>query len=359
MFKFKELKAIHLEVSNNCQASCPMCNRNINGGLENPLIKLTDWTIDEFKTIMNPTVLNQIESFYFCGTFGDPMMNKDIIAMCQYARDTNPKLFVHLHTNGGARKPEWWKELAKALPDNHNVIFAIDGLEDTHSVYRIGTQYETVIRNAQAFMSAGGIAEWAFISFAHNEHQVDEARERASKLGFRYFTAKNSSRFLLEPKSPVVNKQGEVTHYIQPASGTPMKFIDRKIIENWRSILNDATIECKVLKDKEIYIDAHKDFYACCWLANVPYSYITNDIAADVRQKMVEQHDQMMDKLGEVNTLKRPITDIIDSDAFQSIWEEMWHTDKSVVCARTCGKHPKAEISRCTDQFSEHTEFND
>ena len=287
------------------------------------------------------------------------MMNNDLIEMCRYAKETNPNLYVHVHTNGGARKIEWWQELAKALPANHRVIFAIDGLEDTHHLYRIGTKYETVIRNAQAFMSAGGIAEWAFIQFLHNEHQVDEARQRADELGFKYFTTKNSSRFLIEPRSSAVDKTGVVTHYIEPASFTPMKFIDKSVIENWRKILADAEIECKVLKDKEIYIDAHKDFYACCWLANVPYSYITNDIAADVRQKMVEQHHQMMAKLGEVNTLNRSIEDIIDSDAFQSIWEEMWHTDKSVVCARTCGKHPKAEISRCTDQFSEHTEFND
>jgi MoaA/NifB/PqqE/SkfB family radical SAM enzyme len=359
MFKFNQLKTIHLEISNNCQASCPMCSRNINGGQENPLIKINDWTLAEFKNIMTPRVLHQIDTFYLCGTFGDPMMNNDLIEMCRYATAENPNLFVHVHTNGGARKEEWWQSLAQALPANHRVIFAIDGLEDTHSLYRIGTKYETVIRNAQAFISAGGIAEWAFIQFLHNEHQVDEARQRANNLGFKYFTTKNSSRFLLEPRSPAVDKHGVVTHYIEPASFTPMKFIDKKIIDNWRTILDNAVIECKVLKDKEIYIDAHKDFYACCWLANVPYSYITNDVAAEVREKMVEQHNKMNALLGQVNVLNRSIEDIINSDAYQSMWKDMWGKDKSIVCARTCGKHPEANISKCTDQFSEHTEFNE
>lgn len=359
MFKFNELKTIHLEISNNCQASCPMCSRNINGGLENPLIELNDWTLDDFKAIMTPQVLHQIDTFYLCGTFGDPMMNNDLIAMCQYAKETNPNLYVHVHTNGGARKAEWWQELAKALPENHRVVFAIDGLEDTHHLYRIGTKYETVIRNAQSFMSAGGIAEWAFIQFLHNEHQVDEARSRAKSLGFKYFTTKNSSRFLIEPRSPAVDKHGNVMHYIEPASFTPIKFIDKKVIENWKQILDDAVVECKVLKDKEIYIDAHKDFYACCWLANIPYSYITKDVAMDVRQKMVEQHDKMMLRLGEVNLLNRSLEDIINSDAYQTMWKDMWHDDKSIVCARTCGKHPQAEISKNTDQFFEYTEFNE
>jgi hypothetical protein len=359
MFKFNELKAIHLEISNNCQASCPMCSRNINGGLENPLIKVTDWTLEEFKTIMSPQVLHQIEIFYLCGTFGDPMMNNDLIAMCRYAKETNPNLHVHVHTNGGARKAEWWKELAEALPANHRVIFAIDGLEDTHHLYRIGTKYETVIRNAQAFMSAGGIAEWAFIQFLHNEHQVDEARQRAKDIGFKYFTTKNSSRFLIEPRSPAVNKNGVVTHYIEPASFTPMKFIDKSVIENWRKILDDAVIECKVLKDKEIYIDAHKDFYACCWLANIPYTHILKDAVMDVREKMLEQHKKMMMQLGEVNVLKRLLENIINSDEYQSIWEDMWRNNKSIVCARTCGRHPEAKISKNTDQFFEYTEFDD
>lgn len=359
MFKFSELKTVHLEISNNCQASCPMCSRNVNGGLENPLIKVTDWSLEEFKIVMSTEVLTQIETFYLCGTFGDPMMNNDLHDMCRYATQTNPNLYVHVHTNGGARKTSWWEELAHSLPANHRVVFAIDGLEDTHHVYRIGTKYETVIRNAQAFISAGGIAEWAFIQFLHNEHQVHEARQRAMDLGFKYFTTKNSSRFLLEPRSPAMDKTGTVTHYIEPASFTPMKFIDKKIIENWKKIVADATVDCKVLKDKEVYIDAHKDFYACCWLANIPYSHITKNVAMDVREKMLEQHHEMMSKLGEVNMLKRSLRDIVDSRAYQSIWHNMWHNDKSIVCARTCGKHPEAKISRNTDQFHEITQFDD
>ena len=57
MFKFSELRQIHLEISNRCQASCPMCSRNYHGGQDNPLIKGKDWTLDEFKQIMSPEVL--------------------------------------------------------------------------------------------------------------------------------------------------------------------------------------------------------------------------------------------------------------------------------------------------------------
>ena len=37
MFKFDQLEIVQVEITNRCQASCPMCPRNIHGGIENPL----------------------------------------------------------------------------------------------------------------------------------------------------------------------------------------------------------------------------------------------------------------------------------------------------------------------------------
>ena len=158
MFKFSELKDIHLEITNNCQASCPMCSRNRNGGLANPLIKLNNWSLEDFKTIMTPEVLNQVNGFFFCGNFGDPILNKQLIDMCRYSTEINPNLNIRIHTNGSARTTTWWSSLAKALPKKHTVVFALDGLSDTHSIYRIGTSFENIIENARAFIAAGGIA---------------------------------------------------------------------------------------------------------------------------------------------------------------------------------------------------------
>ena len=151
MFKFNQLENIHLEITNRCQASCPMCSRNIHGGLENPLIKNQDWTITDFKQILTTEVLQQLKGFYLCGNFGDPIINNDLIDMCSYSRDINPNLNIRLHTNGGARNTDWWKKLAKAMPKYHNVIFAIDGLADTHSLYRVGTSFNKVLENASIY----------------------------------------------------------------------------------------------------------------------------------------------------------------------------------------------------------------
>jgi MoaA/NifB/PqqE/SkfB family radical SAM enzyme len=354
MFTFNELTQVHLEISNNCQASCPMCSRNINGGGINPLIFNRDWTLEQFKIIMNPEVLTQINGFYLCGTFGDPMMNNDLLDMCRYAKEIKTDIRIHMHTNGGARKAEWWAELAKVLPADHMVTFGLDGLADTNHLYRVGTNFDTIIRNAKSFIAAGGQAEWAFIKFKHNEHQVEEAQQLAKSLGFARFNLKASSRFIIEPRVKVVDRQGEITHYIEPSTDTPMKFIDKKAIDNYKQIVKDAAIECQVLKTKEVYIDAYGDLYACCWLANTPYTHISEDASFEVRKKIKQQHKNMVAHLGEVNTLKRSIKDIIDSPEYQNIWTDMWEGEnKNIICARSCGKHLETEISKCSDQFLE------
>lgn len=350
MFKFEEIKQVHLEITNNCQASCPMCNRNVDSGLPNPLIKINEWTFDDFKKIMNIEFLHQINSYYFCGTFGDPILNNDLIDMCRYTTETAPDVKVAIHTNGGARNINWWRELARAMPKNHRIVFALDGLGDTHHLYRVGTNFETIIRNASAFINEGGTAEWVFIKFKHNQHQVEKAEKMSKELGFEYFSVKNSSRFIIEPQQKVVDKNGLQTHVIEPATDSPLIYIDKKAIAEYKAIVDSSNITCKAQHDREVYIDAYKDFYPCCWMANTPYTYIKDNEAAKVRYEMKRQHDEMISRLGETNLLKRSLKDIVNSNAFQTMWDNYWHKEKLIVCARSCGKSSLNNFSKFLDQ---------
>jgi MoaA/NifB/PqqE/SkfB family radical SAM enzyme len=354
MFKFDELKMVHLEISNNCQASCPMCARNINGGPVNPLLMPSDWSLDDFKTIMNPEVLNQIYGFYFCGNYGDPILNNELINMCKYATEVAPNCQNIIHTNGGARNTKWWQELARAMPKHHRVVFALDGLSDTHSLYRIGTKFETVIENAKAFIDAGGNAEWVFIRFQHNMHQVNDAEIMARELGFSEFTVKNSSRFLLEAKINVINRKGEHTHVIEPAGDTPMKFIDKKTIDNFHNIMDNSIIDCKVQKDKEIFIDAHKNMYPCCHTGAVPYLYHTQPELQGISKELHDQHYDMVKTLGELNVVKRSIKEIINSHEYQTAWETYWTVKKLIICVRTCGVSADINFSRPREQWKDY-----
>jgi MoaA/NifB/PqqE/SkfB family radical SAM enzyme len=363
MYKFNELKELHLEISNNCQASCPMCSRNVHGGQENPLLKIQNWTLEEFKTIVSKQVLDQLSGLYFCGNFGDPILNNSLIEMCQYVTDTSPKQNLRIHTNGSARSSKWWKDLAGALPPMHNVVFALDGLEDTQAIYRIGTDYHQILKNATEFINAGGTAEWCFITFKHNEHQVDEARRVAEELGFKKFTVKNSSRFILEPKYDVKDAQGNVLYFIEPPTSNKMTFIDKNAIDSYKKIVENSTIECYSEIKKEIYIDAYKNVFPCCWLAMIPYVHIeSNDYASKIRFEIRKEYNSLVNSLGgidKLNAINYTIKDIIDSHEYQTVWNEYWNDKKLITCARTCGKMQGNNFSKPSDQFLELKEFNE
>lgn len=357
MFGFNQLENIHLEITNRCQASCPMCSRNVHGGLENPLIKNQDWTVNDFKNIMDTEVLNQLNGFYFCGNFGDPIINNDLIEMCSYATSVNPNIYIRIHTNGGARSTEWWERLAKSLPPKHNVIFAIDGLADTHSLYRIGTSFNKVLENAKAFIQAGGTAEWAFIKFKHNEHQLEAAEALAKTHGFSRFTYKDSSRFVASDKFEVLNKQGNIEYYLEPPSGSKINYITQDIIDNYKDIVDASEIDCYVKQTKEIYIDAYKKIMPCCFLASIPYNYTNSkDPTNNIRAEIIKQYENLINDLGNTNALETGIKQALESDAWQNVWHKYWHAEKLITCARTCGVN---NLSKPKDQFIKVTQLDD
>lgn len=363
MFKFNELKTVHLEISTRCQASCPMCPRNWHGGQSNPYLPIADWTYSDFVKVFDQTTLDQIITIYFCGNFGDPIMNDDLINMCQYVKDKAPHMDVRIHTNGGARSKRWWQALYQALPEKHVVIFALDGLEDTHHLYRIGTRYDHVVRNASHFISEGGIAEWVFIKFKHNQHQVEEAERRSQELGFERFTVKNTTRFVGEDRFAVYDKDGNTQYYLEPPSDNKVTFITPEQIRNYKTVLANSNIECYVQSNKEIYIDAQKHVFPCCFLASAPYNYRpeplpydesnTLSIVRHIKYQQLEQYEDLVKTLGGIDSLSavaRPIEEIINDDRWQECWDSYWNEKKLITCARVCGKIAD-NFSKPIDQF--------
>lgn len=348
MFSFDQLHTVQIEITNRCQASCPMCLRNIHGGIENPSLSLNDWTVDQFKNIFNQEVLDQIKCINFCGDFGDPIMNNGIVDMCRYVKEAAPNLKIVINTNGSAHTTQWWKDLADALPEKHTLIFALDGLSDTHSIYRIGTSYEMILRNAQAFIDHGGYAEWVFIRFKHNEHQVEEARRISREMGFKDFFTKDSKRF--GKQFPVLNRQGSIEYYIEPPTNNtvkPVEFIHLKDYKQWQ---ND--VSCFTLDSKELYIDANGYLLPCCLIGSFLYANYDvtlyqkygvideTSITSIAREVQLEVLD-IIKELGGFSALdsnQHSIKDIMNTDVWQSLMHTKWKEKSSSACKILCGK---------------------
>ena len=74
-----KITKIDLSVTNFCNAGCPQCDRtNPNGCGTDDWLPLTQWSLQDFKKAFPKDSLNQLGELQFCGTWGDPMMLKDI-----------------------------------------------------------------------------------------------------------------------------------------------------------------------------------------------------------------------------------------------------------------------------------------
>lgn len=239
----REITSLHLEITGRCNLGCAGCIRTSNPqGRKDALSK--DLTLDQLLELIDPYDITHLEHIYACGNIGDPIASKYVVEIFQGLKEINPEAYHSIHTNGSLRSVQWWRDLVPALARRHRVVFAIDGLEDTNHLYRKGALWSKVMENAKAFIEAGGTAEWHFIIFEHNEHQVEEARELATALGFDKFSTLNSTR----PKQEGLEYKRSET-YVAPKS----------------------EVVCTALEKKELFISAHGQIYPCCYLATAGF----------------------------------------------------------------------------------------
>ena len=266
------LNTINAELTNYCNASCPMCPRfDFDLNLIKSITNNSHTTLETIKNSIGPKVLSQLKRFYSCGVLGDGSMNPECLEIYEYVKRCGNS-HLSLNTNGGARTTDFWKELAKL---NVEVTFSIDGLEDTNHLYRRNVKWDRLMNNVEAFMSAGGEANWDFLIFKHNEHQIEQAKVLSKKLGFIDFRKKYTTRWddfnsdgdwiqresiqVDDYKLEKVAKKIEATglHVTQKSKITDT-FMTRKI--NCFSFHKNKS---------EIYIAANGDVSPCCWLGDL------------------------------------------------------------------------------------------
>ena len=196
------IQYLEIEPTTFCNAGCPLCSRHKPGTSdlidELVLEHLPKHILEKMRNELNAYQTAKEVCVFFCGNYGDAIMHPEFEWLYWYSAQYFKS--VGVHTNGGARSTDFWKELGKISKPNEwgfsnaSITFAIDGLEDTNHLYRRNVKWEKLMSNVEAFINSGGTANWKYIVFDHNKHQVDEARELAKKLGFNNFTSEISTR---------------------------------------------------------------------------------------------------------------------------------------------------------------------
>ncbi len=241
MLMSRDIRVLHLESTDVCQAACPLCARETN-----PRFDPEDrhhLTVDHIVSVFGREQIASLHKMFMCGNYGDPAAGHHTLDIYRAFREINPEITLGMNSNGGLQSPTWWQELASVMTGPRDyVVFSIDGLEDTNSIYRVNVSWKKVMANAEAFIGAGGSAHWDMLVYQHNQHQVDHVQEFARSMGFSWFRAKVSKR--------------------QPVKGLQYP------VQWKRPHVASGPIHCHALTEQSAYIDARGDLHPCCWLGD-------------------------------------------------------------------------------------------
>lgn len=339
---------LHLEPTTRCNARCPQCPRTFSASMmTDPRLKIVDWDPEDLKIVLEDEFFKNLKSVLINGNYGDIVMHprpKELIKVL-----LNKKLnYVVINTNGGALNTEFWSWLGS----HRNVIveFGIDGLKDTHHLYRRNTVFEVVMKNAKAFIDSGGLAVWVMTTFRHNEHQIEECRKLAKEYKFKQFKQRPSTRFYYRDYIVLDNNMNEA-YRLEPASKIADRYSNRKkaqykkveipkvskidIKEFDNPISSKATraIECLVSNHPSVYLSASGKLYPCCWTANKHEQSLMGGINSSFVQTF---HKTLGYDVDFNDVMKNKISDIVKSGIFKEIEKSWYSKNQFDACKETC-----------------------
>ncbi len=270
-----DIEWLHVEPTTRCNAWCSSCPRNNNG------YGLTNFTLEDLSTKRLQDVIEslpKLKTVQFSGNLGDPCASKIIDKQLTVIRDR--QLILQLHTNGSLRSKYWWKRLADTFGESLTVWFAIDGLQDTHHIYRQGTNWNKVIENAKSFIDEGGNAVWQFVPFAHNEHQIKSCIQLSQKLGFKRFEFVKNARYTETSFHYRTGKPIDIRPWSKHTTQWKRKgrILNKNTSEN--KIHQVKRKNCMHLALKSIFLNASGVITPCCYLGNTPLHSV--DIAESI-----------------------------------------------------------------------------
>lgn len=328
------LTSIMAEMTDYCNAACPMCARydwDLN------LIKKVNsnhTTLDFVKKRIGGEIIARLDRWICQGTYGDAIMNPETVDIFEYLKEINPGIEIIMHTNGGTRNEDFWKHLAVL---DVAVIFSIDGLEDTNHIYRRKVKWEKLMSNTKTFIGNGGRADWEFLVFKHNQAQIGEAKTLAKQLGFRTFNHYFSERWQdFDPAGTYRDiKKIEVDDYViekpldQPEDHVAEVIEGHNLSKNVFTNSNDEDfftkkIDCYACSNtrREIYLRANGYVSPCCWLG---------DIESNEPSQLITDYKM-------VNLNHTSLKDILEGQFFNDLYEGInGGTQRLKGCYHACG----------------------
>ena len=299
----RSIRQLTTELTFRCNARCPACHR------QKPLsINLNDKkytiTFDNFKKLFYPDLLRKMEWLVLNGNFGDSIMNKQFREIISYVKEHDTRILIH--TNGGIHTNDYWTDVGNILTDKDIINFDLDGLHDTHHIYRINTEFENVFNNAKSVIATKRPqVHWKYIVFEHNKHQVEEARKLANDNGFTTFSTVKTSRDVFAPST------GKFVHSKKTQAYKQAKREIHCVWDNWG----------------KWYVSPEGLVFRCCWTGGHYYDQ------GQKRFYYPPKFERMF------NGFHVPIEKIISYDYWSKLQNFLQGYERSFsLCKSQCGK---------------------
>ncbi len=358
--KLEDVKELHVEITNICNAACPMCARNIFGYDNRPGRGLCDWSVEEIHKVFNKTLLPNLKYVYFCGTHGDPIASKNVFEAIKAAKELGAGM--EMFTNGSLKTDDWWRKLMNILDERDRITFGVDGIETNH-LYRQNTDINKIMSHMKIACESKAQVRWDFLAFKHNEHEYEKCQQLAKEIGVDHFRLRRTARFdVFKTKFPVLNNKQEITHFLQPpdredlrhpslktmgemttkmygsdideielTNDTIKKFFppdrtDYKYVERPLPA-EDFNIQCIYQQARKLYVNSRLEVHPCCYISDEYENFKTL------------AKGQLPYPIGELSLRDKSWEEIINHDFFKKDLVNSWTSDNVIPrCIRTCGK---------------------
>jgi MoaA/NifB/PqqE/SkfB family radical SAM enzyme len=262
---------LHIETTTRCILACPACARTTWHNITKRPVTKEDLDIDLLEKFLECDGGRKITRFTLCGDYGDSIYYPDLFNLIKRFRD---RVSFNIITNGSRQTKNFWNKLASLMTDNDCITFAIDGLEDTNHLYRINSDWKSIMQGLDIMVNSPAQVHWKTIIFKFNYNRLIEIKNFATNKGATW-SAEKTHRYGnvdLEPPSEFV----ELNHVFQG------QFVSNNQIE----------IEPRCKKEAKV-ITASGYFYPCDWIRNPQTLY---------KSQLWKQKDRWLEKVNMQNS---------------------------------------------------------
>ena len=305
MWSSNTLEWIDIELTSFCNIKCKGCFR-VQSSQADKILNKTYINLETIKEKFKKEMFPNIKILNFCGSVDEPTTHPQFFEIMKHFSDWGAHM--NIATNGRLRTTSWWEKLASILPRTHKVTWGIDGSDETSELYREGSNFKKVQKNFRAFINAGGRANWQFIVFEHNEHQLETAKQMAKAEGFEEFKTIISHR----------KDTGGVKH---------------KKIEKVES----TCISCKYANQKRIFVNHMGNIIPCCHLNSKMLEYPVSGEKKDRFEEILEDSDYMQD----INLSNVSIDEAMNGKVWNSIINSWESNNRIPRCEQVCKQNKR------------------